>query len=109
ARELDEKFAISDLVDQGSRAAGQAAKRGAQTVKSGAEKLRVRAERLADEGDVGPTARRAADEAVRGAEEASKIIVDVAGDVGKQAGKKAGEGFEEAKGYSDRASPVSDN
>ena len=29
ARELDEKYAISDLVDQGSRAAGEAAKRGA--------------------------------------------------------------------------------
>ena len=108
ARELDEKFAISDLVDQSSRAAGQAAKRGAQTVKTGAEKLRVEAERLAEQGDVGPTARRAADEAVRGAEEASKIIVDVAGDVGKQAGKKAGEVYEEAKGYYDRASQFYD-
>jgi hypothetical protein len=108
ARELDEKFAISDLVDQSSRAAGEAAKRGAETVKSGAEKFRVEAERLAEEGDVGPTARRAADEAVRGAEEASKIIVDVAGDVGKQAGKKAGEVFEGAKGYYDRASQFYD-
>src|ERR1044072_1335082 len=89
ARELDEKFAISDLVDQSSRAAGEAAKRGAETVKSGAEKFRVEAERLAEEGDVGPTARRAADEAVRGAEEASKIIVDV--------DRKSGGGGEECR------------
>jgi hypothetical protein len=108
ARELDDKYAISDLMDQGSRAAGEAAKRGAKTVKSGAEKLRVEAERLADDGDVGQTARRAADEAVRGAEEAGKIFVDVAGDVGKQAGKKAGEVFDEAKGYYDRASQFYD-
>jgi hypothetical protein len=108
ARELDEKYAISDLVDQSSRAAGEAAKRGAQTIKSGAGKLRVEAERLADEGEVGDTARRAADEAVRGAEEAGKIIFDAAGDVGKQAGKKAGEVFDEAKGYYDRASQFYD-
>ena len=76
ARELDEKFALSDLVDEGSRAAGDAAKRGAETIASGAEKLRVRAERLAGEGDLGNTARRAADEAVRGAEKAGKIIQD---------------------------------
>ena len=104
ARELDEKYAISDLVDQSSRAAGEAAKRGAQTIKSGADKLRVEAERLAEDGDVGDTARRAAGEAVRGAEEAGKIIRDAAGDVGKQAGKTAGEVFDEAKTYYDRAS-----
>ena len=108
ARELDEKYAISDLVDQGSRAAGEAAKRGAQTIKSGAEKLRVEAERLAEDGDVGDTARRAAGEAVRGAEEAGKIIRDAAGDVGKQAGKTAGEVFDEAKTYYDRASQFYD-
>jgi hypothetical protein len=108
ARELDEKYAISDLVDQGSRVAGEAAKRGAQTIKSGAEKFRVEAERLADEGDVGDTARRAAGEAVRGAEEAGKIIRDAAGDVGKQAGKTAGEVFDEAKTYYDRASQFYD-
>ena len=54
------------------------------------------------------TARRAADEAVRGAEEAGKIIRRVAGDVGKQAGKKAGEVFDEAKTYYDRASQFYD-
>lgn len=104
ARELDEKFALSDLVGEGSRAAGNAAKRGAETIASGAEKLRSEAERLSSEGDFGDTARRAADEAVRGAEKAGKIIQDAAGDVGKQAGKTAGEVFDDAKTYYDRAS-----
>ncbi len=104
ARELDEKFALSDLVDEGSRVAGEAAKRGADTIASGAEKLRGRAEKLAGEGDLGNTARRAADEAIRGAEKAGKIIQEAAGDVGKQAGKTAGEVFEDARTYYDRAS-----
>ena len=104
ARELDEKFALSDLVGEGSRAAGNAAKRGAETIASGAEKLRSEAERLSSEGDFGETARRAAGEAVRGAEKAGKIIQDAAGDVGKQAGKTAGEVFDDAKTYYERAS-----
>ena len=104
ARELDEKFALSDLVGEGSRAAGNAAKRGAETIASGAEKLRSEAERLSSEGDFSETARRAAGEAVRGAEKAGKIIQDAAGDVGKQAGKTAGEVFDDAKTYYDRAS-----
>src|SRR4030095_12672185 len=79
ARELDEKFAISDLVDEGSRVAGNAAKRGAETIATGAEKLRSEAERLAGEGDLGDTARRAAGQAVRGAEKAGKILQDAAG------------------------------
>ena len=102
--ELDEKFALSDLVDEGSRVAGEAAKRGAETITSGAEKLRAEAERLADQGDLGNTAKRAAADARRGAEKAGKIIRDAAGDVGKQAGKKAGEVFDDAKTYYDRAS-----
>jgi hypothetical protein len=103
ARELDEKFALSDIVGEGSRAAGNAAKRGAETIASGAEKLRSEAERLSNEGDLGDTARRAAGEAVRSAEKAGKIIQDAAGDVGKQAGKTAGEVFDDAKTYYDRA------
>ena len=31
ARELEEKYSISDLVDEGARVAGEAAKRGAKT------------------------------------------------------------------------------
>ena len=103
ARELDEKYTISELVDEGSRVAGEAAKRGAETITSGAEKLRSEAERLAAEGDVADTARRAADEAVRGAEKAGKAIRKAAGDAGKKAGKRAGEVNDDAKTYYDRA------
>jgi hypothetical protein len=104
ARELDEKFAISDLVEDSARAAGEAAKRGVDSVANGAEKLRVEAERLAEEGDVGKTARRAAHEAKRGAKKASEVIRGVAGD----AGKKAGEAVDEAKTYYDRAAKFYD-
>ena len=104
ARELDDKYAISDLVDEGSRVAGEAAKRGAETITSGAEKLRSEAERLAADGDVADTARRAKDEAVRGAEKAGKAIRKAAGD----AGKKAGEVIDDAKNYYDRASQFYD-
>ncbi|HUS10407.1 MAG TPA: hypothetical protein VMZ30_08060 [Pyrinomonadaceae bacterium] len=104
ARELDEKYSLSDLVGEGSRAAQDAAKRGAESVASGAEKLRVEAERLTDDKDVTNTAKRAASEAMRGAEMAGKVIRDAAGDVGKQAGKTAGEVFDDARTYYDRAS-----
>jgi hypothetical protein len=104
ARELDEKYAISNLVDEGTRAAGEAAKRSAETLTSGAEKLRVEAERLAENGDIGDTARRAADEAARGAKKAGEFIRNAAGD----AGKKAGEAMDDAKTYYDRASQFYD-
>ena len=104
ARELEEKYSISDLVDEGARVAGEAAKRGAQTVTSGAEKLRVEAERLADERQVGDKARRAADEAVKGARKAGDVIRNAAG----EAGKKAGEVIDDAKVYYDNASKVYD-
>jgi hypothetical protein len=100
AKELDEKFALSDLVDEGSRVAGEAVKRGADTISTGAEKLRAGAERIAGDGDVGNAAKRAATEAARGAEKAGNVIRDAAGDLGKQ----AGEVFEDAKGYYERAS-----
>ncbi|MGH9883433.1 MAG: hypothetical protein ACRD6N_18510 [Pyrinomonadaceae bacterium] len=102
ARELDEKFAISDLVEEGARAAGDAAKRGVGTVANGAEKLRVEAERFAEDGDVGEVARRATNEAKRGAKKASEVIRDVAGD----AGKKAGAAVDEAKHYYEHAARV---
>jgi len=104
ARELDEKFAISDLVGEGTRAAGDAARRGAETVAKGAEQLRVEADRLTTEGDVSEAARRAAGEAVRGAKRAGEAFKGVAGD----AGKKAGEVFDDAKGYYNRASQIYD-
>ena len=100
ARELDEKFAISDLVGESARAAGEAARRGAETMATGAERLRAEAERIADDEDMNETARRAAG----GVKKAGKVARDVAG----EAGKKAGEVFGEAKTYYDRASQVYD-
>ncbi len=104
ARELDEKYAISDLVEEGSRVAGKAAKRGVETISDGAEKIRVEAERLADDGEVGESARRFANEAVRNAKQAGKAFRGVAGN----AGKKAGEVIDDAKTYYDRASRAYD-
>jgi hypothetical protein len=98
ARELDEKFAISDLV--GDSAAGEAARRGAETMATGAERLRAEAERIADDEEMSDTARRAAS----GAKKAGKVARDVAG----EASKKAGEVFGEAKTYYDRASQFYD-
>jgi len=104
ARELDEKFAISDLVEEGSRVAGETAKRGAETLASGAQKIRVEAEKLSEDGDVGDAARRFAGEARRGAQKAGESLRSVAGD----AGKKAGEVIDDAKKHYDRASQVYD-
>jgi hypothetical protein len=100
ARELDEKFAISDLVGEGARAAGEAARRGAETMASGAERVRAEAERIAADDDMNDTARRAAS----GVKKAGEVMRDVAGG----AGKRAGEVFDEAKTYYDRASQVYD-
>jgi hypothetical protein len=97
ARELDEKYAISDLVGEGARVAGEAAKRGAETVAGGAERIRAEAERLTDEDEVGETARRAASETVKNVKKAGQVVKDVAGDTGKRV-------YEDAKTYYDRAS-----
>lgn len=97
ARELDEKFSISDLVGESARAAGDAAKRGAETMASGAERLRAEAERLTDDDEVGETARRAATETVKNVKRAGKAVRDVAGDTGKKV-------FDDARNYYDRAS-----
>src|SRR6476619_5106263 len=98
ARELDEKFAISDLVGEGARVAGEAARRGAETMANGAERLRTEAERLTDDEEVSDAARRAAS----GVKKAGEVFRDVAGD----AGKKAGEVFGDARNYYDRASQI---
>jgi hypothetical protein len=99
AREFDEKYAISDLVEEGARVAGEAAKRGAETMATGAERLRAEAERLTDEEEVGETARRAASETVKNVKKAGKAVKDVAGDTGKRV-------FDDAKTYYDRASHI---
>jgi hypothetical protein len=101
ARELDEKFAISDLVGEGARVAGEAAKRGAETMANGAERLRAEAERLSDDQEVADTARRAANETVKNVKKAGKAVRDVAGDTGKKV-------FDDARTYYDRASQIYD-
>ena len=94
ARELDEKYSISDLVGEGARAAGEAAR-------SGAERLRAEAERLTEDEEVAEAARRAADETVKNVKRAGKAVRDVAGDTGKRV-------FDDAKTYYDRASQFYD-
>jgi hypothetical protein len=100
ARELDEKFAISDLVGEGARAAGEAAKRGAETMANSAERLRAEAERLSEDEEVSETTRKAA----KGVKVAGEKVRDVAG----EGVRKAGEVFDDAKKHYDRASQVFD-
>ena len=101
ARELDEKYSISDLMGESAKAASEAAKRGAETMASGADRLRAEAERLTDEEQVGETARRAASETVKNVKKAGKVVRDAAGDTGKKV-------FDDAKTYYDRASQIYD-
>src|SRR2546423_11911291 len=81
ARELDERFAISDRVSEG------------------AERLRAEAERLTEDEEVSDAARRAASETARHVKNAGKAVRDVAGDRGKKV-------FDDAKTYYDRASHI---
>jgi len=81
ARELDERFAISDRVAES------------------AEKLRAEAERLTEDEQVSDTARRAASEAAKHVKNAGKTVRDVAGDTGKKV-------FDDARTYYDRASQI---
>src|SRR6185503_10099603 len=106
ARELDEKLGVSDIVEEGARVAGQAARKGAQTIADSAEHLRSEAGRFAEDQNLRESAGQAAGEAKRRAKDAGKIIREAAGDAGKiireaagPAGKKAGEVFDGAKSY----------
>ena len=101
ARELDEKYSISDRVGESARAAGEAARRGAETVAGSAERLREEAERLTEDEEVSEAARRAASETVRNVKRAGKAVREVAGDTGKRV-------FGDAKTYYDRASSFYD-
>ena len=101
ARELDEKYSISDLVGESARAAGEAARRSAETVAGGAERLRAEAEKLTEDDDVSDAARRAASETVKNVKRAGKAVRDVAGDTGKRV-------LDDAKTYYDRASSLYD-
>ena len=104
ARELDEKYDIKGRVEEGARAAQDAAKRGAETFAGGAERARAEAERFDDEYEVRERARRAAEEAARRAREAGEAFRSAAG----AAGDKAGEVFDGAKKHYERASQVFD-
>ncbi|HSL53233.1 MAG TPA: hypothetical protein VK868_02515 [Pyrinomonadaceae bacterium] len=101
ARELDEKYSISDLVGESARAAGEAARRSAETVAGGAERLRAEAEKLTEDDEVSDAARRAASETVKNVKRAGKAVRDVAGDTGKRV-------LDDAKTYYDRASSLYD-
>jgi hypothetical protein len=94
ARELDEKYSISDLV-------GEAAKRGAESVAGGAERLRSEAERLTEDDEISDAARRAANETVKNVKKAGKVVRDAAGDTGKRV-------YDDAKTYYERASSIYD-
>ena len=83
ARELDERFAISDRVAES------------------AERFRAEEERLTEDEELSEAARRAATEAARHAKKAGKTVRDVAGDTGKKV-------FDDARTYYDRASQIYD-
>ncbi len=116
ARELDEKYKIKDRVEEGARAAQEAAKRGATRVASEAERARAEAERLGEDFEVGEhaeevreharevreQARRMSQEAQRAAREAG----DKLRGAGRTAGEKAHEVYDEAKKHYERAAHV---
>ncbi|MGH9945506.1 MAG: hypothetical protein ACRD9R_24390, partial [Pyrinomonadaceae bacterium] len=109
ARELDEKYKIKDRVEEGTRAAQDAAKRGASRVMSEAERARAEAEKLGEEFEVGGHVKDAREQARAAAEEAAKAARE-AGDrlreAGRAASQRAGETFGEAKTYYERAARV---
>jgi hypothetical protein len=109
ARELDEKYKIKERVEDGARAAQDAAKRGASRVASEAERAREEAERVGAEfeasgraGELRDQARQAAGEAER----AARAGVEKLRDAGQAAGKKAGDVLGGAKKHYERASKV---
>ncbi|HEX8142290.1 MAG TPA: hypothetical protein VF553_06805 [Pyrinomonadaceae bacterium] len=105
ARELDEKYDIKGRVEEGARAAQDAAKRGADTIAREAERARTEAERLVgDEQEMRERARKASEEGARRAREAA----DAARRAAETAGQKAGEAFKGARNYYERASQAYD-
>src|SRR5258705_4518209 len=104
ARELDEKFDIRGRVEEGARVAHDAVRQGAETIGDGAGRAREEAERWDREYEITEKAREAAEEAARRAREARDAFRAAAG----MAGDRAGEAFEGAKTYYERASKVVD-
>lgn len=97
ARELDERYGIKERVEEGARAAQEAARKGADVVADGAERVRSEAGRM-DDFEMSAQARQAAEEAARAARVAGERVRAAAG----TAGEKAGEVFGEARHYYDR-------
>lgn len=97
ARELDEKYRIKERVEEGARAAQEAARRGA-------EKLQAEAARLNDEYDVRERARRAADRATQTVRDASQQFKSAR----RAAGTRAEQIWGKAQGYYERASRAYD-
>ncbi len=111
ARELDDKYRLKDRVEEGARAAQDAAGRAASKVVVEAEWARAEAERLREDFDmdartdeVRAGARRAADEAQRAAREAGARFRSA----GRNAGERASEVFGGAKKQYTRAARAYD-
>lgn len=112
AREIDEKYNVRERVEEGARAAGEAARRKAESVAGEAARARGEAERLAEDfnlreraeearekaKDLGERARRAAEDAAKSARGAGESL--------RTAGKGAGKAFDGAKRYYERAARV---
>jgi len=118
ARELDEKYQIRERVEEGARAAGEAARKGAGKVAEGAERARAEAERLGDDLDLDERSREvrgraqeARAQAERAAEEAARVAREVGGRV-REAGHRAERAAEDvlggAKKYYEGAARVAD-
>ncbi|MBV8858177.1 MAG: hypothetical protein JOZ02_14700 [Acidobacteria bacterium] len=104
ARDLDEKYNIRERVEDGARAAGEAAKRGADAVKTGADRAREEAGRLGEDFDLNEhvadareRTKEAREQAARAAEEAARLAREVGGRM-REAGQKAGERAEDLLG-----------
>jgi hypothetical protein len=95
AREIDEKFGVTDRVGEGARLAQDAVKRGAETFSG----VRAEAERFDQEFEVTDRARKAAADAARRARDVSDSVVGAAGN----ASEKADQVFEAAKDYYQKA------
>jgi hypothetical protein len=95
ARELDEKFGVTDRVGEGARIAQEAVKRGAETF----DGVRAEAERLDQEFEITDRARKAAGDAARRARDVSESVVGAAGN----ASEKADQVFDAARDYYQKA------
>jgi hypothetical protein len=97
ARELDEKYGVRERVEEGAKAAGEAARRGAEKVSSAAERARAEAERLGEDFDANEHAQDVRQQAGRTAEEAARLARE-AGEKLRSAGRTAGGKAEEVLG-----------